>query len=141
MEGVFPQGCRRRGSLVLGSGEGSGRLRTGSRGGRPGCCQGAGAMGPPPPAPRLWRTTGTHCCSCHVLALSVTLSFYLFFPPISLYFSRHCMSTAAKIPLLQQILLGGKKKPQVYCQHSVVSKQSRHKKAFIYISVLSILFF
>lgn len=46
--------------------------------------------------------------------------FLPFFSPISLHFSRYCMSAAAKILLLQHILPGSKKKLQVYCQHSVI---------------------
>lgn len=55
----------------------------------------------------------------HLCPLSDVV-FLPFFSPISLHFSRYCMSAAAKILLLQHILPGGKEKLQVYCQHSVV---------------------
>lgn len=55
-----------------------------------------------------------------------------FSPPFSLYFSRRCVSTAAKI-LLLQYFAWAKGKLQVYCQHSEVSKHHCWKKVFIHI--------
>lgn len=96
-----------------------------------GLCQGAGAMGPPPPALQLWRATGIHCCSCHILALSVTSSFYHFFHPSPYTFPDTACLLLRKSSYSSTFCLGVRKSYR--CTASTL--------CFLYISALSVLFF
>lgn len=131
MKGGFPSGCRGRGSLIFGAGESSGRVIDRVSGWEAGLCQGAGATGPPPPALQLWRATGIHCCSCHILALSVTLSFYHFFHPSPYTFPDTACLLLRKSSYSSTFCLGVRKSYR--CTASTL--------CFLYIPALSVLFF
>ena len=142
--GRFPSGLQGRGSFIFGAGEGSSRWWTGSWGGRPGCWQGqelrdprllphgsGGRLAPiATPAtslPSQWRCLFT-IFPTHLPTLFQTLHV-------------HCCQK----PSTPAHFAWGKKKPQVYCWHSRVSKHSHYKKVYIYtrifLSALSVLFF
>lgn len=137
VEAGFPLGCRGRG-FVFRAGEGSGRPWTGSWGSGLCCRQGQG----------LWvplvshHGSGGHLEPSAAAASTLPSQWHLlsFSPPFSLYFCRHCISTAAKIHLLRHILPGVRKSCR-FTASTLGWARAVGVKRFLYAYALPFLFF